>query len=78
MTNIARSIIEKCGGVAATAKLCGCTESWVRKWTYSKGQSGGRGGIVPHDDAEKLLLAAKNGLVDLTPADFFAVTLKPS
>lgn len=76
--NIASNIIKKCGGVARTSELCGCTKSWVYKWTYPQGKSGGRGGIVPHDDAEKLLLAAKRGLVDLAPADFFAATSKPS
>ncbi len=75
--NIASNIIEKCGGHARTAELCGRTKSWVYKWTYPKDRSG-RGGIVPHEDAEKLLLAAKRGLVDLTPADFFAATSKPS
>lgn len=78
MTNIASTIIEKCGGVARTAKLCGKNESWVRKWTYPKGKSGGRGGVIPHEDCEKLLMAAKRGEVALTPADFFATTLDPS
>lgn len=70
MTNIAQNIIEKCGGIRATAAICGRTENWVRKWTYPKNRNG-RGGVVPHEDAVRLLAAASDGRVDLTPSDFF-------
>ena len=67
---VAARVIEKCGGVAATANIIGRTKSWVYKWTYPK-ERAGRGGIVPHDDAEKLLSEAPRRGIDLTPADFF-------
>jgi hypothetical protein len=66
----AARVIEKCGGVAATARLVGRSKSWVYKWTYPKSRNG-RGGVVPHEDAERLLGAAMKGVVPLTPADFF-------
>ena len=68
--NIAEQVIEKCGGVANVATICGRTKSWVYKWTYPKDRNG-RGGYVPHEDAVKLLAAAKEGLVPLTAEDFF-------
>lgn len=71
--NIAQQIIEKVGGVAKVARICGCTPSWVYKWTYPKNRNG-RDGIVPHADAEKLLAAAQRGECDLTAADFFSHT----
>ena len=52
------------------AKLTNSTRSWVYKWTYPKDR-GGRGGYVPHEDAETILEAAKRGEVDVDPADFF-------
>ena len=67
---IASRVIAKCGGVKAVAEICGCSISWVHKWTYPKSKSG-RGGIVPHDDAEKLLAASKEREFQLTAQDFF-------
>lgn len=71
--NRAEEIIKKCGGVKKTAEICGRTETWVRKWTYPKSRSG-RGGLVPHEDAEKILEAASRGEVDVTADDFFEAT----
>lgn len=68
--NIAQNVIAKAGGVAKVALICGRTTSWVYRWTYEK-KRGGTGGVVPHEDAQSLLAAAKRGEVDLTPADFF-------
>ena len=68
--NPAQHVINKCGGVARVAALTGRTHSWVYRWTYPKDRNG-RGGYVPHEDAEALLAAAQRGEVDLTPADFF-------
>ena len=73
--NVAEHVIEKCGGAIRVAELTKRTTSWVYKWKYEKPR--GRGGHVPHDDAEKLLLAAKKGIVDLTPADFFDPAVLP-
>ena len=66
----ASNVIEKCGGVAATAKLIGRSESWVYRWTYEKAR-GGTGGVVPRSAQEKLLEASDAGLVSIEPADFF-------
>lgn len=69
--NIAENIIEKVGGAAKVATICGCTQSWVYKWTYPKSK-GGRGGIVPFAEAQKLLEASKRGeCAALVPSDFF-------
>lgn len=66
----AQNIIKKCGGVAATAKLVGRTESVVYRWTYEK-KLGGTGGTVPNKAQTKLLEAAARGEVDIRPEDFF-------
>lgn len=69
--NIAEQIIEKVGGVAKVATICGRTHSWVYKWTYPK-EKGGRDGRVPYEDAERLLAASRRGECPrLKPADFF-------
>ncbi len=67
---VAEMVIAKCGGVKRVAEICGRSESAVYKWTYPKDRAG-RGGVVPHEDAEKLLKAAKKGIVPVTPEDFF-------
>lgn len=71
VSSIAANVIAKCGGVRKTAALLGRDPSWVYKWTYPKGKSAGRGGLVPDEDAQALMAAARRGEVDLTPADFF-------
>jgi hypothetical protein len=70
----AARVIAKCGGVASTAKMLGRSKSWVYKWTYPKDRNG-RGGIVPHEDAQALLEAAPRMGIDLSPADFFDLPL---
>lgn len=67
---IADNIIEKCGGVAETAKLVGRSRGWVYRWTYEK-DKGGTGGTVPRSAQVKLLELAAKGVVDVSPADFF-------
>lgn len=67
---IAERIIKKCGGVASTALIVKASESWVYRWTYSK-EKGGTGGHVPRGAQEAILAAARQGKVDVTPADFF-------
>lgn len=72
--NIAEKIINKMGGVAKVAVICGRTHSWVYRWTYSK-EKGGRNGIVPHEDAEKIIAASLRGeCPKISPSDFFAAT----
>jgi len=66
----AQRIIEKCGGVTRTAELVGRSESWVYRWTYPR-ERGGTGGLVPRQAQFALLDAARDGKVDIQPADFF-------
>jgi predicted DNA-binding transcriptional regulator AlpA len=67
---IADRIIAKCGGVSAVAQITGQSESWVYRWTYDKAK-GGTGGLVPRSAQVALLAAAREGKVDIGPADFF-------
>lgn len=72
--NIAEQIIEKMGGVAKVATICGRTHSWVYRWTYSK-EKGGRNGVVPHEDAEKIIAASLRGeCPKISPSEFFAAS----
>ena len=67
---VAERIIEKCGGVRQTAYLAKTSTNYVHRWKYQK-DKGGTGGQVPRKAQENLLAAAKAGLVDIKPADFF-------
>lgn len=67
---VADTIISKCGGIAATARLCDTTENWVYRWRLPVAR-GGTGGLVPQKSQQRLIEAAKAGLVDVSPADFF-------
>ena len=67
---IADRVIEKCGGVKRAAELVGQSENWVYRWRLAV-DKGGTGGRVPQKAQERLMEAAKAGLVDVTPADFF-------
>lgn len=64
----AKTVIAKCGGARRTAELAGCTVNYVYRW-ITKAPCG-QGGRVPEKPRRTLLRAARNGLVDLTPADF--------
>lgn len=61
----AASVVAKCGGVAATAKIIGRDPSVVRRWMLRP--PAGTGGRVPMHHAQKLLPAVPA----LTEADFF-------
>lgn len=67
----ARSVIAKLGGVDAVATITGKHVSRIYRWTYPR-EKGGTGGVVPHEDATKLLAHAKANGLDLTAEDFFA------
>lgn len=67
----ARSVLAKIGGVEVAAKITGKHVSRIYRWTYPR-EKGGTGGVVPHDDATKLLEYARANSLDLQPADFFA------
>jgi len=66
----AAHVVRKCGGIQSTARLIGRHPSWVLKWTYAK-ERGGRGGLIPDEDQQILMQAAREGRADLCPSDFF-------
>jgi len=72
MLNPAATVIERCGGVNAVAKMVGRHPSRVRRWAYSKDR-GGTGGLVPTDLQSVLLLAAHKQGRDLLPEHFFKI-----
>ena len=68
----AKRVIDKMGGIQATADIVGASHSWVARWTYDRAR-GGTGGMIPAKYQQPLLNAAKERGIDLTPADFFDV-----
>lgn len=66
----ARVIVEKLGGVAATAQAAGVDESRVRRWMMPR-ERGGTGGLVPTRNQQKLLEWSRAHNKGLRPADFF-------
>ncbi len=66
----AARVIEKCGGIEATAEMVGRDRSVVNRWRLPK-EKGGTGGIVPaHHQVTLLSEAPKHG-IKLTSSDFF-------
>lgn len=70
MLEPARTVIEICGGFAATARLADRDTTRVHRWTYPK-ERGGTGGLIPADCQVALLKAAKDAGIDLRPEHFF-------
>lgn len=68
----ASTVIAKIGGVDVAAKVTGKHVSRIYRWTYPR-EKGGTGGVIPHDDATKLLKHASEHKLELTAADFFMV-----
>lgn len=68
--NVAQKIIKKCGGPAKVAEMVGVHVSRVHRWTYPK-QRGGTDGLIPTQQQQALLDAARERGIDLTPEDFF-------
>lgn len=66
----AKTIIAKCGGVDAVAKVTGRDVSRVYRWMYPR-ERGGSEGVIPHAEARKLLDHAAREGIQLSPADFF-------
>jgi hypothetical protein len=66
----AKSVIEKFGGPAAVAAITGRHVTRVYRWMRAR-EDGGTGGLIPNKEALKLLAAAPDKGVDLTPADLF-------
>lgn len=67
---IAQTVIAKCGGVSATAKLAERSPVTIHKWRRSKAD-GGTGGLIPADAQARLWAAVQRGEVALVPEDFF-------
>ena len=70
MTNVADTIIRKCGGHAVVADICGVHVTRVYRWTYPRDKGGGDG-AVPTRHQAPLLRGARERGIDLRPEDFF-------
>lgn len=69
--NPAKSVIEKMGGPTEVARITGKHMTRVYRWMYPRSR-GGTDGVVPHEDAKKLLDHAAINSIDLKADDFFA------
>lgn len=67
----AERVIEKCGGLAAVAKMAGVHITRVHRWAYPKGREGGTDGRIPTKHQQVLLDRARDQGIDLKPSDFF-------
>lgn len=70
MMKPASHVIEKCGGLAETARLSGRDRSRVSRWCAPK-ERGGSGGLIPSDVQPILIANARSEGIDLRPDDFF-------
>ena len=68
--NPAQVVISKLGGAQEAARLAGVDVSQVYRWTYPP-ERGGTGGRIPSKRQHRLLEAARDGGIELSPADFF-------
>lgn len=66
----ARRIIDKMGGVAAVARICGRSKGRVYSWTYPKAQHG-TGGLIPAECQLLLVIEAQRSGQPLRAEDFF-------
>jgi hypothetical protein len=65
----AASIVQKLGGPAAVARICGVHRTRVSNWMRAR-EKGGTGGTIPHWHMAKLLAHAKENDIDLQPSEF--------
>ena len=66
----AETVLAKFGGACRLAKLLGCSDSTVFRWTYPRA-NGGTDGIVPGKALRKVLaIAAARGVV-ITAQDLY-------
>ena len=66
----AKTVIARMGGASRVSEITGRNIATVYRWMNPR-ERGGTDGIIPHEDARKLLeCAEKNGL-DLVHSDFF-------
>lgn len=66
----ASQVIQKCGGISATAGMLSLHRSVVNRWLLPR-SSGGTGGLVPAKHQQALLEAARARGIALLPSDFF-------
>jgi hypothetical protein len=66
----ANTIIKKFGGLKPVSEIAGISPHSVMMWRYPRDKKG-TGGAVPHWHQGKLLAAARELGVDLSPASFF-------
>ena len=74
--NVARYVLDKCGGARVVADWLGIHESIVYKWTYENGRSSD--GLIPAKYQQPLLLEAHAHGIDLDPSDFFKTFPEPA
>lgn len=60
------------GGADVVASITGKHVSRVYRWMQPK-RKGGTGGVIPHEDAQKLLTDAAERGLPLAASDFFLV-----
>lgn len=65
----ARSVIAKCGGLAAVVEMTGRHPTRCRRWMYPK-ERGGTGGLIPIEVAIRLLDEADRRGIALKADDF--------
>jgi hypothetical protein len=74
MRSPAKTIIGRCGGPEAVAKMLGVSKSCVYRWMYPK-ERGGTGGHIPAKHQTVLLKRAAESGISLEPSDFFPRTV---
>lgn len=70
MHDIAKRVINKCGGVRRVSVMIGVSTQSIYKWTYPYAR-GGTNGIIPAQKQIELMVAARRYGIDLRPDDFF-------
>lgn len=67
--NPASTIIDRLGGIAATAAISGASVSRVTRWRLAKSK-GGTGGLIPQRCIIRILEHARATGIELTGDDF--------
>lgn len=65
----ANSIIKKFSGLKAVADITDVTPHSVMRWRKPRSE-GGTGGVIPHWHMQRLLEAAAEKQIELSPVDF--------
>lgn len=61
-SDAADKVVKAAGSVEAVAELTGCTETWVRRWTYPA-RRGGTAGRIPSKPARILVAKIAEGVL---------------